>query len=79
MFRKYNYYDYEEAYYHMQWYKCKEIGLYLLPFINNDRARELEKELKEINYSWDLPQEELNHIQKVLFEVKVWIMVNSPC
>ena len=77
MFRKYSFEDYENAYCSLQCDKCKEIGLYLLQFIDDKRARKLEKELSKIEYKWDLPKEELDHITEILSEVKVCIMVNK--
>ena len=68
----YTYHDYEEAYYHMQYYKCKEIGLYLLPRIPGKRSEELLKRLKVYNYQWDKPD-----TSRLLEEVKIWLMVNQ--
>ena len=47
----YTYFDYEQAYFHGQYYKCKTIGLYLLPKIKNKRAEELYKRL--LNFEYD--------------------------
>lgn len=76
MWTKYNYSDYETAYYKIQWYKCREIALYLLPLLKNDKAKELyEKLKKEKEYKWDLPQEDLDRLYKLYFDIKVWLMV----
>lgn len=77
MFRKYSFADYEYAYYHLQWYRCKEIGLYLLSILKDKRAKKLKKQLSRIEYQWDLPQKKLEHIAKVLLDVKIWLMVNE--
>lgn len=69
----YNYYDYEEAYFHMQYYKCKEIGLYLLAKLKDDRAKELYKKLKQFEYDWmTFDKEDAD----LLWDIKVWLMVN---
>lgn len=77
MDRIYSYSDYEYAYYHCQWYKCIEIGKYLLPLIHNDRARELLKQLQKASYSWDMPEEKAKEFAQVLLDVKIWIMVHE--
>ena len=77
MVTKYTYNDYEEAYYKQQWYKCKEIGIELLSKLEDDNAKVLLKKLKKMEYSWDLSQEEKIKIDKILFDVKVWLMINQ--
>jgi len=47
----YSYHDYEEAYYHMQYYKCKEIGLYLLAKLKDKRSKQLLKKLQKFEYN----------------------------
>ena len=59
---KYSYYDYEEAYFKMQYYKCKEIGIYLL------------EKLKKFEYDW-LHQDTKD--AQLLWDIKVWLMVND--
>lgn len=76
MWSKYNYYDYEQAYYKCQWYKCREIALYLLPLLKNKTANALFNKLKkEKEYKWDLPKKDLDRLYKLYFEIKVWLMV----
>ena len=48
----YNYYNYEEAYFHMRYYECKKIGLYLLSKLNDSKAKELYKKLEKFEYDW---------------------------
>ena len=76
MDRLYTYYDYENAYYNMQYTKCIEIGKYILPYIHNDEAKKLLKKLNKAYYIWDMPEEELKELVKLLFDIKLWIMVN---
>ncbi len=45
----YSYYDYEEAYFHMRYYKCVEIGLYLLSRLTDKQSKKLLKRLKKYN------------------------------
>ncbi len=73
----YSYYDYEEAYYHLQWYKCKEVGCYLLLLLKDKYAKKLYKQLVKLNWAWDLPQKEQERIAKLLLDVKIWLMVNQ--
>lgn len=75
MNRIYSYHDYEEAYYHMQYYKLREIGCYLLSFIHNDRARELSEKLSKVEWRWDLSEEEHKYLAQLYLDVKLWIMV----
>ena len=70
----YNYFDYEEAYFHMRYYDCKKIGLYLLAKLKDKRAKELYKRLLKFEYDWmtfDKTDADL------LWDVKVWLMVND--
>ena len=63
----YTYYNYEDAYYHMQYNKCIEIAKYLLPKIkNNPKVRELEDKLYDTYDSID---------NNLLGEIKIWLMV----
>ena len=78
MDRIYSYYDYEYAYYHMQYYKLKDIGIYLLSFIHKGRARKLCEQLSKIEWKWDLDDETNKYLAKLYLDVKIWIMVN-PC
>ena len=74
---RYDFSDYEEAYYHCRVRDCVEIGTYLLKRLRHDeKAKELMKELAAIDYRWDLPQHELDRITKVLQDTKIWLMVN---
>lgn len=69
----FTYYDYEEAYYHLQYYKCKEIGIYILSKQSDRYSRELLEGLKKINCDWDcISKKDL----ELLWEIKVWLMVN---
>ena len=70
----YNYHDYEEAYFHMQYYKCKEIGLYLLLKLNDSRAKELYKKLEKFEYNWMTFN---GKDADLLCQVKIWLMVNE--
>lgn len=67
----YTYHDYEEAYFHGRAYECKKVGLYLLSKLHDDYAKKLYKELKSVEYAWDLPQPKLDHLAKVLLDVKI--------
>lgn len=71
----YSYKNYEEAYYKGNWNKCKEVGFYLLSKKNDKRSSKLLKEIKTIDYHWDLNPKELERISKILLAVKVWLMV----
>lgn len=73
----YSYYDYEEALYHMQYYKCIEIGKKLLPTLKDKTSKRLYKKLLKVTYRWDLPKEEMNNLMKLLWDIKVWLMVWS--
>jgi len=77
MDKLYSFYDYENAYYKGQVYRCKEIGCYLLKYINNKRAKQLYNQLSKVEWSWDVPQEQQEYITKLLLDVKIWIMVHS--
>lgn len=77
MERLYSFYDYEEAYYHMRYYDCKKIGLYLLSFIKNEKSKKLYNQLKQMEYSWDMPEREAKKLAQLLFDVKVWLMVHE--
>ena len=66
--RLYSYYDYEEAYYHMQWNLCITIGTYLLPYINNNRAKQLLKQLSKAKIDSKI-------LTKLLLDVKIWLMI----
>ena len=70
----YSYYDYENAYYRAQYYKCKEIGLYLLSQLKDDRAKELYKQLEQFEYDWLHPTAK---DAKLLLDIKIWLMVNQ--
>jgi len=70
---KYSYYDYEEAYFHMQYYKCKEIGMYLLANLEDKHSKKLLKQLKAFDHEWEaVSAEDI----KLLWDIKVWLMVN---
>ena len=79
MDKLYSYHDYEEAYYRGQYGKCKTIGLYLLSLINNEHARKLYRNLSDLITDRELTNIEKEYWAEVLFDVKVWIMVNMPC
>lgn len=70
----YSYHDYEEAYYHMQYYKCKEIGIYLLNRIPGKRSKELLSKLEKFEYDWLHPD---TKDAQLLWDIKVWLMVNN--
>jgi len=70
--RTYTYYDYEMAYFHMQYNKCKDIGLYLLSRLKDKKSKELLEKLKKYKYQWDKPQE-----ATLLEEVKIWLYVTQ--
>ena len=44
---KYSYEDYEEAYCHLQYHKCKEIGVYILSKQKDKYSKKLLKKLKK--------------------------------
>jgi len=46
----YSYHDYEEAYYHLRYYECKKIGLYLLPKIKGKYSQQLYTRLEKFEY-----------------------------
>lgn len=76
MWFKYNYHDYEEAYFHLQYYKCLEIAQELIPGIPDEKLRKkLLKQIKGKKYSWDLPEEEMKELSRILWDIKVWLMV----
>lgn len=68
----YNYFDYEEAYYHLRYTDCKKIGLYLLSQLQDKKSKELYKKLEKFEYDWIKE----NNNSTILQEVKVWLMVN---
>ena len=72
----YTYFDYEQAYFHGQYYKCKTIGLYLLSKIKNKKAEELYKRLLNFEYDWLHPTHEDDTL---LNEIKIWLMVYEYC
>ena len=73
MNKLYTYSDYEDAYYHMRYYDCKKIGLYLLSFNSDDKSKELYDKLSSYEYKLE------NQDSGILFDVKIWLMVNQPC
>lgn len=74
---RYDFSDYEEAYYRRKVMDCVRIGTYLLKRLRHDsKAEELIKELATIDFRWDLPERELDRITEVLQDVRIWLMVN---
>lgn len=74
---RYDFSDYEEAYCRRRVNDCVRIGTYLLKRLRHDKkAEELIRELATIDFSWDLPESELDRITKVLQDVRIWLMVN---
>ena len=69
MWNRYTYCDYEECFYKHNWVKCKEIALHILSKLNDEKSLELKNKLE---------QDDINNYQ-LYFDIKVWIMVNSPC
>ena len=70
----YTYNDYEEAYYGSRFNECKQIGIFLLSKLNDNRSKELLKELEKFEWDW------LNITKKeydLLTQVKCWLMVNK--
>lgn len=45
---KYNYYDFEEAFYKQNIERCKKIALAILPKINNEKAQALLEQIKDL-------------------------------
>ena len=70
---KYSYYDYEEAYFKLQYYKCKEIGIYILSKQKDEYSKKLLKKLEKFEYDWLHPD---TKDAKLLWDIKVWLMVN---
>jgi len=63
---KYSYYDYEEAYYHMHYAKCKEIGIDLLTRLTDNKSKLLLKKLKSYEYRYNEPDK-----STILEDVKI--------
>lgn len=74
MGRLYSYEDYEEAYYHNQYGMCKEIGLYLLSSMYDDKSKKFYHKLNKakLNYN-NLSDREA----ELLSDVRLWLMVNK--
>ena len=70
---KYSYEDYEEAYCHLQYHKCKEIGIYILSKQKDKYSKKLLKKLKK--FECDLLHQDTKN-DKLLWEIKAWLMVN---
>lgn len=70
---KYSYYDYEEAYCHSQYYKCKEIGIYILSKQKDKYSRSLLERLEKFEYDWLHPD---TKDADLLWAVKMWLMQN---
>lgn len=72
----YSFDDYERAYYGRRYEDCKTIGLYLLGYINNKKAKDLSLQLSNIDiHSQD--EGEINYIKNLLSDVRLWIKVHS--
>ena len=71
----YSYYDYEEAFYHMRYYDCIDIGKYLLKKLKDKTSKQLLKRLNKLEYRWNLSKEDMNTLVNTLWEIKVWLMV----
>ena len=69
--------DFNDAYYHLDYYNCIIIGRVLLSQLKDSRSRELLEELNNIEYSWDASETVLKHLAKILDDVKIWLKVNS--
>lgn len=74
---KYNYCDYEDAYYKTNIEQCKKIALEILPKINNEKVQVLLEQIKDIEWNWNYPEEEKRRILDIFSEIKIWIMVYS--
>ena len=70
----FSYEDYEEAYCHLQYHKCKEIGVYILSKQKDKYSKKLLKKLKKFDY--DLLHQDTKN-DRLLWEIKAWLMVNS--
>lgn len=80
MDKLYSFYDYENAYYKCQVYRCKEIGCYLLKRLNNKKAKQLYKKLSNLEYKLTWGEEDSKHnryIAQLLLDVKIWLMVHN--
>lgn len=74
---KYNYYDYEKAYYMTNIEQCKKIALTILPKINNEKVQALLEKIKDIEWDWNYPEDKKQEILDIFSEIKIWIMVYS--
>ena len=72
---KYNYYDYEDAYFKGNIERCKKIALEILPKIKNDKVQELLNKIKDLEWNWNCSEEEKQKIFNIFKEIKIWIMV----
>ena len=70
----YSYLDYEEAYFSLQYRKCKEIGIYLLSHLVDEHSKQLLHQLENYDYA---DEEHRARDDKLLWDVKVWLMVND--
>lgn len=74
---KYNYFEFEKAYFMDQVDLCKKMGLEMLPKIPGEYSQKLIERLKEVEWQWSLPKEEKEVVHTLLQEVKIWLMVHS--
>lgn len=72
---KYNYYDFEEAFYKQNIERCKKIALAILPKINNEKAQALLEQIKDLEWNWNYPEDEKKRILDIFSQIKIWIMV----
>ena len=83
MEKKYTYSDYEDAYYVKNIKACKDVGWYLLSFINTDEAKRLSKKLAKLELPSYINMEDKKEMKKVkaaaklLLDVKLLLMVNK--
>ena len=68
----YTFHDYEEAYYHANYYDCQKIGLILLSSLTDKNSKRLYKKLLAI----DIGSIDRKKLSDILVEVRIWLGVN---
>lgn len=72
-YHRYSYSDYEDAYCSGRYSDCKNIGIFLLSLLKDDRSKWLCERLKDFTYDSMHPHAAAD----LLGAVKVWLMVNA--
>lgn len=77
MRERYNYYDFEQAYFKYQYLDCIKIGLYLLSKLKDKTSLKFRAKLQKAAFSWNTSQKERYLFGKLLEEVKIWLYVHA--